>query len=200
MAVVLQTLVDSDFEHVVKVTTTGTTTAGSIADASELAGAATDPRMSISGIEWSVAATTQILWDATTNVVCFTCNGSGSYGFGDGAPSLANNAGSGITGDVLATHGTSVGTIIVRFRKVSGFDNIKKKINVAKPNALVTAPSTAALNALKKKNIKKIITDLLLKNGSLLNRKINSFFLSKKTQRKTSKLTNFYVTKLILPF
>ena len=74
MAVVLQTLVDSDFEHVVKVTTTGTTTAGSIADASELAGAATDPRMSISGIEWSVAATTQILWDATTNVVCFTCN------------------------------------------------------------------------------------------------------------------------------
>ena len=124
MAVVLQTLVDSDFEHVVKVTTTGTTSAGSIADASELAGAATDPRMSISGIEWSVAATTQILWDATTNVVCFTCNGSGSYGFGDGAPSLANNAGSGITGDVHATHGTSVGTIVVRFRKVSGFDNI----------------------------------------------------------------------------
>ena len=107
-----------------QVTTTGTTTAGSIADASELSGAATDPRMSISGIEWSVAATTQILWDATSNVVCFTCNGSGSYGFGDGAPSLANNAGSGITGDVLATHGTSVGTIIVRFRKVSGFDNI----------------------------------------------------------------------------
>ena len=34
--------------------------------------------------------------------------------------------------------------------------NIKKKINIAKPNALVTAPSTAALNALKKKNIKKI--------------------------------------------
>ena len=39
---------------------------------------------------------------------------------------------------------------------VSGFDNIKKKINLAKPNALVTAPSTAALNALKKKNIKRI--------------------------------------------
>ena len=102
----------------------GTTSAGSIADASELAGAATDPRMSISGIEWSVAATTQILWDATSNVVCFTCNGSGSYGFGDGAPALANNGGSGVTGDVLCTHGTSVGTIVVRFRKVSGWDNI----------------------------------------------------------------------------
>ena len=39
---------------------------------------------------------------------------------------------------------------------VSGFENIKKKINLAKPNASVTAPSNAALNALKKKNIKKI--------------------------------------------
>ena len=47
-------------------------------------------------------------------------------------------------------YGCTSGTI------VSGYDNIKKKINKAKPNALVTAPSTAALNALKKKNIKKI--------------------------------------------
>ena len=39
---------------------------------------------------------------------------------------------------------------------VSGYDNIKKRINIAKPDALVTAPSTAALNALKKKNINKI--------------------------------------------
>ena len=47
-------------------------------------------------------------------------------------------------------YGCTSGTI------VSGYDNIKKKINQAKPDALVTAPSTAALNALKKKNIKKI--------------------------------------------
>ena len=47
-------------------------------------------------------------------------------------------------------YGCTSGTI------VSGYDNIKKKINVAKPDALVTAPSTAALNALKKKNIRKI--------------------------------------------
>ena len=47
-------------------------------------------------------------------------------------------------------YGCTSGTI------VSGYDNIKKKINLAKPNASVTAPSTAALNALKKKNIKKI--------------------------------------------
>ena len=47
-------------------------------------------------------------------------------------------------------YGCTSGTI------VSGYDNIKKKINLAKPDALVTAPSTAALNALKKKNVKKI--------------------------------------------
>ena len=47
-------------------------------------------------------------------------------------------------------YGCTSGTI------VSGYENIKKKINIAKPDALVTAPSTAALNALKKKNINKI--------------------------------------------
>ena len=124
MAVVLQTLVDSDFEHVVKVTTSGTTSAGSIADASELAGAATDPRMSISGIEWSVAATTQILWDATSNVVALSLNGSGKVGFGDGAPSVPNTNASGATGDVLITNGTSVGTIWLKMKKISGWDNI----------------------------------------------------------------------------
>ena len=127
MAVVLQTLVDSDFEHVVKVTTSGTSSASSIADASALAGASTDPRLSIATIKWSgdKDLAVQILWDATSNVVAFNCNGSGQYGNGyDGAPAIANNAGSGITGDVLVTHGTSVGTLVVKFRKVSGYDNI----------------------------------------------------------------------------
>ena len=127
MAVVLQTLVDSDFEHVVKVTTSGTTSATSIVDASALAGAATDPRLSIAGMKWCVDkdVPTQILWDATSNVVAFNCNGSGQYGNGyDGAPAIANNAGTGITGDVLVTHGTSVGTLVVKFRKVSGYDDL----------------------------------------------------------------------------
>tara|TARA_B100000242_G_scaffold265763_1_gene214105 strand:- start:424 stop:1164 length:741 start_codon:yes stop_codon:yes gene_type:complete len=47
-------------------------------------------------------------------------------------------------------YGCTSGTI------VSGYDNIKKKINLAKPDASVTSPSTAALNALKKKKINKI--------------------------------------------
>ena len=47
-------------------------------------------------------------------------------------------------------YGCTSGTII------SGYNNIKKEIKKAKPNASVTAPSTAALNALKRKNINKI--------------------------------------------
>ena len=124
MAVVLHEIVDSDFDYVLKATTTGTNSAASLLDASAAEGAATDPRLAIVGLQWSVAATTQILWDATTNVVAYTCNGSGKWGFADGMPALPNNAGSGVTGDVLVTNGTSVGTIIIKFRKVSGFDNI----------------------------------------------------------------------------
>ena len=124
MAVVLHEVVDSDFEYVLKATTTGTNSAGSLLDASAAAGAATDPRLSIVGIAWTVAATTDILWDATTNVVALSLNGSGKMGFGDGMPAIPNNAGSGVTGDVLVTNGTSVGTIIIKFRKVSGWDNI----------------------------------------------------------------------------
>ena len=39
-------------------------------------------------------------------------------------PALLGIAGSGVTGDVLVTNGTSVGTIVIKFRKVSGWDNI----------------------------------------------------------------------------
>ena len=124
MAVVLHEIIDSDFEYFLKATTTGTNSAASIFDASAAEGAATDPRVSITGIAWSVAAQTDILWDATSNVVALSLSGSGKVGFADGVPSIPNNAGSGITGDVLITNGTSVGTIWIKFKKVSGWDNI----------------------------------------------------------------------------
>ena len=124
MAVVLQEIVDSDFEYFVKITTTGTNSAASVFDASDAEGAATDPRTSITGVAWSVAAQTDILWDATSNIVALSLSGSGKMGFADGMPSIPNNAGSGITGDVLVTNGTSVGTILIKFKKVSGWDNI----------------------------------------------------------------------------
>ena len=97
----------------------------SVYDASEAVGATTDPRTTIVGVAWSVGSQTNILWDATTNVVALSLNGSGKVGFSDGVPSIPNNAGSGVTGDVLVTNSSaSVGTIWLKMKKVSGYDNI----------------------------------------------------------------------------
>ena len=124
MAVVLQEIKDSDFEYVLKATTTGTNSAASLVDVSAAEGAATDPRLSIVSVSWSVAAQTDILWDATSNVVALSLSGSGNMGHTHDMPAIPNNAGTGVTGDVLITNGTSVGTIVIKFRKVSGWDNI----------------------------------------------------------------------------
>ena len=124
MAVVLHEIIDSDFEYFLKATTTGTNSAASLLDVSDAEGAATNPRVSITGVAWSVAAQTDILWDATSNIVALSLSGSGKMGFADGMPSIPNNASTGITGDVLITNGTSVGTILIKFKKVSGWDNI----------------------------------------------------------------------------
>tara|TARA_B100001250_G_C19790990_1_gene786471 strand:- start:433 stop:819 length:387 start_codon:yes stop_codon:yes gene_type:complete len=127
MAIATQTLVDSDFELVTKHTITGTNgTALKVIDASELAGAATDPRVSIVSCWWTVSSTTEIEWDATTNVTALTLNTNGHYNAGGQAmPSIANNAGSGITGDIyIENDAACVGTVILKCKKVSGFDNI----------------------------------------------------------------------------
>ena len=127
MAIVTQTLVDSDFELVTKHTISGTNgDALKVVDVSEVAGAATNPRVSIVAVQWTVSSVTEIEWDATTNVTALTLNGNGAYnGSGQSLPSLANNAGSGITGDIYIENDSAcVGTIIIKMKKVSGFDNI----------------------------------------------------------------------------
>ena len=126
MAVVLHEIVDSDFEYVLKVTTTGTNSAASLVDASAAEGADSNPRLSIVSCWWSVSSQTDILWDATTNVVALSLTGNGNYNAGGQAlPALPNTNASGATGDVLITNGSaSVGTIIIKFKKVSGWDNI----------------------------------------------------------------------------
>jgi hypothetical protein len=125
MAVVLQEIKDSDFEYVLKVTTTGTNSAASLVDASAAEGAATDPRLSLVAASWSVSSQTDILWDATTNVVAMSISGNGVYGHTHDMPSIPNNAGSGVTGDILLTNASaSVGYLVLKFRKVSGWDNI----------------------------------------------------------------------------
>ena len=47
-------------------------------------------------------------------------------------------------------YGCTSGTI------ASGYESIKKKINIAKPEAKVVTPSSAAVNALRKMNVKKV--------------------------------------------
>ena len=126
MAVVIQELYDSDFITTIKVTTTSTNSAVQILDASALEGAATDPRVSIVACQWTVGNQTDILFDASSNVVALSLNGNGTFNVGGQTlPTISNNAGSGITGDILLTNGSaSVGTIILKVKKVSGYDNI----------------------------------------------------------------------------
>jgi hypothetical protein len=126
MAVVVQELYDSDFITTVKVTTTGTNDAETIIDASDLEGAATDPRVSIVACQWTTGNQTDILFDASSNVVALSLNGNGTFNVGGQTlPTISNNAGGGITGDILLTNASaSVGTIILKVKKVSGYDNI----------------------------------------------------------------------------
>ena len=127
MAVVIQELYDSDFVTTVKVTTTGTNSAETIIDASDLEGAATDPRVSIVACQWTTGSQTDLLFDATSNVVALSLNGNGTFNVGGQTlPTIPNNAGSGVTGDILLTNGSaSVGTIWLKLRKTSGYNNLQ---------------------------------------------------------------------------
>ena len=127
MAVSAVVLKDTDFETVVKVTTTGTNSAASIVDASSLDGADTDPRLAIVACQWTTGSQTNILFDASSNVVALSLNGNGAYNTGAQAmPSIPNPASSGVSGDILLTNGSaSVGTIWLKLRKTSGYDNLK---------------------------------------------------------------------------
>ena len=67
-------------------------------------------------------------------------------------------------------YGCTSGTI------AAGYENIKNKINIAKPEAKVTTPSTAALNALKKMNIKKLA--IFTPYSKVLNDDVVNYFKS----------------------
>ena len=127
MAVDAVVLSDKSFETVVKVTTTGTNTNASIVDASSLTGASSNPRLSIVACQWTTGSQTNILFDASSNDVALSLNGNGAYNTGAQAmPSIANPASSGVTGDILLTNGSaSVGTIWLKLRKVSGYNNLQ---------------------------------------------------------------------------
>ena len=127
MAVSAVVLKDTDYETVVKVTTTGTNSNASIVDASSLQGADTDPRLAIVACQWTTGSQTNILFDASSNDVALSLNGNGAYNTGSQSmPSIPNPASSGVTGDILLTNGSaSVGTIWLKLRKTSGYDNLQ---------------------------------------------------------------------------
>ena len=127
MAITTQTLMDKDWEVVTKSTITGTNgTALKVVDVSALEGAATDPRVTIVAIWWTVSSVTEIEWNADSNVTAFTLNGNGNYNASAQAlPSISNNAGTGIDGDIYIENDSAcTGTVIIKMRKVSGWDNI----------------------------------------------------------------------------
>ena len=121
MAVANQTLQDSRYRTIIKTTTTSTNSAASILDVSTLSGfvAVRTSLVTIAKVSWSLSSEANILWDATSNVIALSLNGNGSYGFMPGQPSLVNNgAAANLTGDVLLTNGSSVGTIVIEYHKV----------------------------------------------------------------------------------
>ena len=130
MAFTTQTLTDSDWEVVTKTTISGTNgTATKVVDVSALTGAATDPRVSIVSAWWTVSSTLEVEWNATSNITALTLNANGSYNAGgQSLPSIANNAGSGVDGDIyLENDSACVGTLILKMRKVSGWDNLERE-------------------------------------------------------------------------
>ena len=129
MAITTQTLMDKDWEVVTKSTITGTNgTALKVVDVSALEGAATDPRVTIVAIWWTVSSVTEIEWNADSNITAFTLNGNGNYNAGAQAlPSISNNASTGIDGDIYIENDSAcTGTVIIKMRKVSGWDNIER--------------------------------------------------------------------------
>ena len=127
MAVSAIILSDKSFETIVKVTTTSTNTNASIVDASALSGAATNPRLAIVSCQWTTGSHTNILFDASSNDVALSLNGNGAYNTSaQSMPSIPNPGSSGASGDILLTNGSaSVGTIWLKLRKVSGYNNLQ---------------------------------------------------------------------------
>ena len=127
MAYTVRNLKDTDFETVVLVLITGTNgTAAEVVDASGLAGASTNPRLAIVSCTWSVSSTTEIEFHADAPVTALTLNGNGNFNIGSQQlPPITNNAGSGISGDIhMENDGACVGYVIMKLRKVSGYNNI----------------------------------------------------------------------------
>lgn len=89
-------------------------------DVSALAGAPT--RIAIEEVEYSISGALKVIlaWDATADVTFAALSGQGEMCFD---PPVINNAGAGITGDVMLstvgyTSGTEAYSVLIRAKKV----------------------------------------------------------------------------------
>ena len=94
-----------------------------------------------------------------------------------------------VTKDILpnekidcVAYGCTSGTI------AAGYEAIKKKIKTAKPEAIVTTPSTASIKALKKLNIKKIA--IFTPYSKKLNDEVLDFFKNENFEIKANSYFN----------
>ena len=94
-----------------------------------------------------------------------------------------------VTKDILpnekidcVAYGCTSGTI------AAGYDDIEKKIKNAKPEAIVTTPSTASIKALKKLNIKKIA--IFTPYSKKLNDEVLDFFKNENFEIKANSYFN----------
>ena len=94
----------------------------SLLDVSGLVGFETGGEVNIAKISWWSSAPSgglDILWDATSNVIAFICEGSsGAYGYMPGQPAIYNNAAvANRTGDVLITNASATFTLAIEYHK-----------------------------------------------------------------------------------
>ena len=95
----------------------------SLLDVSALLGFETGGEVNIAKIYWTSSSPSgglDIIWDATTNVIAFICEGtSGTYGYSPGQPAIYNNAAvANRTGDVLITNASATFTLCIEYHKV----------------------------------------------------------------------------------
>ena len=93
----------------------------SLLDVSALLGFETGGLVNIAKIYWTSSAPSgglDIFWDATTNKLAFICEGTGgTYGYSPGQPAISNDAGGGVTGDVLITNASATFTLVIEYHK-----------------------------------------------------------------------------------
>ena len=127
MAVTAQTMTDVLHKTIVKYVCDGSAnSAVSLLDVSGLVGHSAGSLVNISKIFWTtdgLATGYEILWDASSNVQAIILHGNGTYGMTGGHPALTNNAGGGISGDVLITNASGTGSIVIEYHKEQNVAN-----------------------------------------------------------------------------